>query len=152
MEAKHLLGGAKQGRAETKQGQAEAKRLHEEAKFPQGKAKHPNEEIKRPQGKAKRPNEEIKHPQGKANHQDGEGTGQKTTEELTSRRPSVKRKEINIEISMESISFSLFYVVNETEKSLPAYSAEASAVWVARPPDEDRLAHDVVFGHEAPVA
>ena len=138
MEAKHLLGGAKQGRAETKQGQAEAKHLHEEAKFPQGKAKQPNEKAKRPQGKA--------------NHQDGEGTRQKTTEELTSRRPSVKRKEINIEISMESISFSLFYVVNETEKSLPAYSVEAPSVWVARPPDEDRLAHDVVFWHEAPIA
>ena len=82
----------------------------------------------------------------------GKGARQKTTEEQTSRRSSVKRKEINIEISMESISISLFYVVNETEKSLPAYSAEASAVWVARPPDEDRLAHDVVFGHEAPVA
>ncbi len=131
MEAKHLLGGAKQG-------QAEAKRLHEEAKYP-------NEETKHPQGKAK-------HPQGKAKHQDREETRQKTTEELTSRRPSVKRKEINIEISMESISFSLFYVVNETEKSLPAYSVEAPSVWVARPPDEDRLAHDVVFWHEAPIA
>ncbi len=131
MEAKHLVGEAKQGQAEAKQGQAEAKHLHEEAKYP---------------------NEETKHPNGETKHQDGEGTEQKTTEELTSRRPSVKRKEINIEISMESISFSLFYVVNETEKSLPAYSVEAPSVWVARPPDEDRLAHDVVFWHEAPVA
>jgi len=131
VEAKHLVGEAKQGQAEAKQGQAEAKHLHEEAKYP---------------------NEETKHPNGETKHQDGEGTEQKTTEELTSRRPSVKRKEINIEISMESISFSLFYVVNETEKSLPAYSVEAPSVWVARPPDEDRLAHDVVFWHEAPVA
>ena len=101
---------------------------------------------------AKRLDGEAKHPQAEAERRQRGETRQKTTEEQTSRRSSVKRKEVNIEISMESISISLFYIVNETEKSLPAYSVEASAVWVARPPDEDRLAHYVVFGHEAPVA
>ena len=43
-------------------------------------------------------------------------------------------------------------VVDKLEQPVPAHACQAIAVGVARPPDEDGLAHYVVFGHEAPVA
>ena len=47
----------------------------------------------------------------------------------------------------------LFDVVDYAEETAPAdASIEERTVGVAAPPDEDGLAHDVVFGHEAPVA
>ena len=49
------------------------------------------------------------------------------------------------------ISF-LLYVVHTREQPVPSdLSVEPTAVGVQRKPNEDRLAHNVVFGHEAPV-
>ena len=39
-----------------------------------------------------------------------------------------------------------------SEEAVPSDAAEAAAVGVRRPPDEERFAYDMVFGHEAPVA
>ena len=46
---------------------------------------------------------------------------------------------------------SLFYVIHPAEEAVPAYALEAVAVRIARPPDEDGLAHYVVLRHETPV-
>ena len=49
-------------------------------------------------------------------------------------------------------TFNLLNVVNETEYPAPTYAGESVAVRIARPPDENRLAYDMVFRHEAPIA
>lgn len=46
----------------------------------------------------------------------------------------------------------LLDVINEAEEAVPTDAGEASTVWVRREPDEDWLAHDMVFRNEAPIA
>ena len=50
------------------------------------------------------------------------------------------------------VGHGLFDVAYPLEQSVPADAAEAVAVRVGAPPDEQRLADDMVFRHEAPVA
>lgn len=46
----------------------------------------------------------------------------------------------------------LLDVVYPAEEPVPSDATETMAVGIGTPPDEDRLAHDMVFRYEAPVA
>ena len=46
----------------------------------------------------------------------------------------------------------LFYIIHPLEQPLPADATEATAIGIAAPPDEDGLAHHMVFRHKTPVA
>lgn len=50
------------------------------------------------------------------------------------------------------ISFFLLNIVYESEEAIPTDAREARMIWAVAPPDEDRLAHDVILRHETPVA
>ena len=45
----------------------------------------------------------------------------------------------------------LLYVINPFKQAAPTYATETTTVGVARPPYEQWLAHDVVFGHKTPI-
>jgi hypothetical protein len=47
-------------------------------------------------------------------------------------------------------SLTLFNIIHEIEQAVPADARESLSVGVAAPPDEDGLAHDMVFRYESP--
>ena len=46
----------------------------------------------------------------------------------------------------------LLNIIHQSEQSAPSYARESTVIGVVAPPDEYRFAHDMVFGHESPVA
>ena len=46
----------------------------------------------------------------------------------------------------------LFDVVHEAEQAVPSNAGESVTVRIGTPPNEDRLAHDVIFRHKTPIA
>ena len=52
----------------------------------------------------------------------------------------------------DCVGLLLLYIIHQSEQSAPSYARESTVIGVVAPPDEYRLAHDMVFGHEAPVA
>ena len=58
----------------------------------------------------------------------------------------------NLTAVFNSYFFFLLNIVYESEEAIPTNAREARMIRAVAPPDEDRLAHDVVLRHETPVA
>ena len=58
-------------------------------------------------------------------------------------------EDIRLESSIKPIV--LLDVVDKLEEAVPSDAREARMVRAVAPPDEDRLAHDVVFWHKSPI-